>query len=100
MLGYSAKVLDILPDKLWCSMVVVEDGKNSIEKDMVRLPYPYVQGEQRVHKREHEQMQLLLKEGLYRSQNSISRSRNLRFARWRRWQVRIEQLLPLAWREI
>ena len=48
-------------------MVVVEDSKNSIEKDMVSFPYPYVQGEQRMHDHEDEQMQLLPKEGLYRS---------------------------------
>ena len=60
MLRYPAEILDVLPDKLWRSMMVVENGKNSIENDVVELPYPYINGEKRMHNCEDEQMQLLV----------------------------------------
>ena len=59
MLRYPAEILDILPYKLWRSMVVIENSKDTIEKSVVELPYPYIAGEQRVYDCEHEKMQLL-----------------------------------------
>lgn len=40
-------------------MMVVKNGKDAIEKDMIGLPYPYVDREERMYYYEDEQMQLL-----------------------------------------
>ena len=78
-------------------MVVIENSKDTIEKGVVDLPYPYIEGEQRVDDSKYEQMQLLFQESLYRLQNAISRDWRLRFVRRSRRKVGIEQLLPLLW---
>lgn len=49
-------------------MMVVENGKDAIEKNMVGLPYAYVRGEQRVYHYEDEQMQLSFEEGVHELQ--------------------------------
>ena len=64
MLRHPAEILDILPYKLWRSMVVIENSKDTIEKGVVDLPYPYIDGEKRVYDCEHEEMQLLFQESL------------------------------------
>ena len=80
-------------------MVVIENSKDTIEKGVVDLPYTYIDGEQRVYDCEHEEMQLLFEESLYRLQYAIPRNWRLRFARRSRRKVGIEQLLSLLWRE-
>ena len=73
MLRDPAEILDILPYKLRRSMVVIENSKDAIKKGVVDLPYPYIDREQRVYDCEHDEMQLLFQESLYRLQYAISR---------------------------
>ena len=95
MLWDPAEILNILPYKLWRSMVVIENRKDAVEKGMVYLPYAYIDGEQRVYDCKHEEMQLLSQESPYRLQYAISRDWRLRFARRSHRKVGIEHLLPL-----
>lgn len=78
-------------------MMVIENSKDTIGKGMVGLPYAYIDGEKRVYDCEHEEMQLLFQESLYRLQYAIPIAWRLRFARKSRRKVGIEQLLPLLW---
>ena len=45
MLRHPAEIFHILPDKLRRSVMVVENGKDAVEEDMIGLPYPDVDGE-------------------------------------------------------
>ena len=40
-------------------MMVIENSKDTIEKGVVDLPYPYIYGEKRVYDCKHEEMQVL-----------------------------------------
>lgn len=59
MLRHPAEILHVLPDKLRRSMMVVEYGEDAIEKDVIGLPYPHIDGEQGVYDNIDKQMQLL-----------------------------------------